>query len=120
MGFIYKIVTLKAKKKRKIKAQIDTGADFCYISSALANYIGAMGYGETMDYEVGDGRKVKGNIVFFTITIDGKPLTGSAVVIKKRKMEFIIGVKFLQVNSIRIVGEKLILPKFPILKIHRL
>ena len=120
MGFIRKFVTLKAKRQKRVKALIDTGADYCYISSALAKEIGAIGYGETIEYVVGDGRKVKGDVVLFTIIIDRKPFDGSAIVIKKTKREFVIGVKFLQVNSIQIMGERLILPRFPVLKVHRL
>ena len=120
MGFIRKFVTLKARKHKRVKAVIDTGADYCYISSALTKEIGAIGYGETIEYVLGDGRKVKSNIVFLTVVIDRKPFAAKAIIVEKTKREFVIGVKFLQVNSIQIMGERLILPKFPVLKIHRL
>ena len=120
MGFIKKFVTLKAQRQKRVKALIDTGADYCYISSPLAKEIGATGYGKTIEYIVGDGRKVKGEVVHFTVMIDRKPFDASGVVIQKTKREFVIGVKFLQVNSIQIMGERLILPKFPVLKVHRI
>lgn len=120
MGFIYKFVTLKAKRTRRIKALVDPGADYCYISSGLVKDIGARGYGEEAEYIAADGRRISSEIVNFATFIDRKRFSTEAIVIDKKKKEFVIGVKFLQKNSIQIMGERLILPRFPELKIHRI
>lgn len=123
MGFIRKIVTLNAVRSRRIKALIDTGADKNYISRRLQKIIGATGYGrmkQMTEYVLPNGKIVKSENVYFTIVIDGKPFETYAIVLENKKIEFIIGVNFLQKNSIQIMGERLILPKFPVLKIHRI
>ena len=123
MGFIRKIVTLNAVRSRRIKALIDTGADKNYISRRLQKIIGATGYGrmkQMTEYVLPNGKIVKSENVYFTIVIDGKPFETYAIVFENKKIEFIIGVNFLQKNSIQIMGERLILPKFPVLKIHRI
>lgn len=120
MGFIYKFVTLQARRKTRVKALIDTGADYCYISSSLVNTISATGYGEEADYKTADNRRIDSEFVHLTTIIDKKPFATKAIIIREKEREFVIGVKFLQVNSIQIMGERLILPKFPVLKIHRI
>ena len=123
MGFIKKVMTIEAARTRRVKALIDTGADKNYITRPLQRFVGASNVGRQekfAEYVLPTGEIVKSKIVYFTLKIDRKPFDTHAIVVNSKKSELIIGVNFLQKNSMQLMGERLILPKFPVLKIHRI
>lgn len=101
MGKIFETFTLEVVRKKKVRALIDSGADYCLIRPDIAEYIGAELTGEHIDGEVIGDKKLRLPIVGLRIIRRDKYITTKAAVAKIHE-PFIIGNTFLQDNAYRL------------------
>jgi predicted aspartyl protease len=80
MGHVFETVTLKAKRARRVRMLVDTGARYCQIPPELARAIGATMIPERFTVTLANKKRVRYPAATVSVRVDGRKAAAIALV----------------------------------------
>jgi len=99
MGDITQSLLIRFRRKKRVKALFDSGAQTSFIREDIAKHIGAVSL-DKVYYTLPDGSRAKGKLTNFFVQIQNKYSSINAIITPHIKEQLIIGSDFMQDNNL--------------------